>query len=215
MKATRCRPPATGRPAPRALSSCSIGVPAVGRPGWVSATGGFGEAICSTRCAARTLILTLARWDARRSRSNASSGPHRFWAITMPLACSITGMVSSLACSRANAESCRTSRWDRPFMLCSRVARKRALTCSNRSAWASNSRGTSTSRSVCACWEPSGPGSTMVTLPGVSPSGSGGGYGQAAAPRVVRRDICGRSMRLLARLCGSRIRLRPHPLEAA
>ena len=45
----------------------------------------------------------------------------------MPLACSITGMVLCLACSRANAESCRTSRRDRPRRIWARVARARAV----------------------------------------------------------------------------------------
>ena len=69
---------------------------------------------CLTICSASTCSLTLVRWDTRRSSSNASSGPHPCWAITMPFACSITGMVLSLARSRANAESPKTSRRDRP-----------------------------------------------------------------------------------------------------
>jgi hypothetical protein len=58
-----------------------------------------------------------SRWPAEtplRSRSNASSGPHPCWSMMMPLACSITGMVSCLAASRANSESCKISRRDRP-----------------------------------------------------------------------------------------------------
>jgi hypothetical protein len=68
------------------------------------------EAICSTIRAARTLTLMFVRWDARRSKSNASSGPHRCWVITMPLACSITGMDSSAACSSPTLASAARAR---------------------------------------------------------------------------------------------------------
>jgi len=74
-------------------------------------------AICSTMCAASTCTLTLVDGDIWRSRSNTSSGPHRCWAITMPLARWITGMVAILACSRAYAESCKISRRDRPLWM--------------------------------------------------------------------------------------------------
>ena len=37
--------------------------------------------------------VTHISLGARRSRSNASSGPHPCWTMMMPLACSITGMV--------------------------------------------------------------------------------------------------------------------------
>src|SRR5215471_4393472 len=44
----------------------------------------------STSRAASTCIWTLALWEAERSRVRASSGPHRYVAIMIPLACSIT-----------------------------------------------------------------------------------------------------------------------------
>jgi hypothetical protein len=109
------------------------------------------EVICWTICSARTLTLMLARCEARRSRSNASSGPHLCWAITMPLACSITGMLSSRAWSRANAESCSISRWDRPFWTRSRVACTRALVSSTLCEIASQSSRAASSRAACSC----------------------------------------------------------------
>ena len=131
---------------------------------------GSGAATCSTIRAARTLTLTLARWDARRSRSNASSGPHRCWAIKMPLACSTTGMLSSLASSRANAESCRISGRDRSFWIASRVASRRARACSNRMAWASNSRRAASSRVMWSRGESPGPGSIRRRYPVPDPA---------------------------------------------
>jgi hypothetical protein len=83
-------------------------------------------AACSTICAASACNLMLVRWDAWRSRPNASSGPHPRCAIMTPLACSISGMVSCLAASRAYAESCKTCRRDRPSRIWSRVACARA-----------------------------------------------------------------------------------------
>jgi hypothetical protein len=65
-----------------------------------------------------------------------SSGPHRCWAIKMPLACSITGKDSSLVCIRAKAESRRTSRCGRPVSIHSMIACRRAVASPSRLAWA-------------------------------------------------------------------------------
>ncbi len=100
--------------------------------------GGPGRALPSktsvTMRLARTFTLTLAFCEARRSRSNASSGPQRHCAIKMPLACSITGMVSNLACSRANADSRIRSHCGRPFCIRSNVTCSCDFRASNR--WA-------------------------------------------------------------------------------
>ena len=126
----------------------------------------FGDATCSTIRAARTLTLTLALCEARRSRSNASSGPHSCWAMRIPLACSITGMVSSLACSRANADSWSFSRWGRPLRTRLKVACKRAVTSSNRRVWAANSSRAAFSRLVISIRESPGPGFIPTKLSG-------------------------------------------------
>ena len=76
--------------------------------------------------AARSRIFTFSRWGTRRSASNAGSSRQPYWAMRMPLACSIMGMLASRACSRAYAEyrsrswsvqdSCRLA-WSRAVSL--------------------------------------------------------------------------------------------------
>jgi hypothetical protein len=121
----------------------------------------------STICAASTYSLTLVRWEIRRSRSNASSGPHRCWAITMPLACSITGMVPILARSRANAESRKISLRDPPRRTRSQVARARALVSADVCLRTRDSIRTASNRSRSSHGESRQPGSTLPTLPAV------------------------------------------------
>src|SRR5262245_62990933 len=58
----------------------------------------------STTRAASTCIWTLALWEAERSRVKASSGPHRYVAIMMPLACSIAAQFCSRPNNRASSE---------------------------------------------------------------------------------------------------------------
>lgn len=84
------------------LSQCQAEI----RP-WSSrlATGSFSERpAAQTMCAASSRTGMLLRCDARRSRSKASTSPHRDCIMMMPLACSITGMVSTRATRRRNSE---------------------------------------------------------------------------------------------------------------
>ena len=64
----------------------------------------------ATIWAARSRTGTFVCWEARRSLSNASDAAQRDWAMMIPLACSITGMVSSRASNRAFSDCCSRSR---------------------------------------------------------------------------------------------------------
>ena len=76
-------------------------------------TSGAAWTVVATSWAASSRTGTLLRCDARRSRSNASASLRPDWAIRMPLACSITGMVPSRAHGHRRCRRWRrsASRW--------------------------------------------------------------------------------------------------------
>jgi hypothetical protein len=151
------------------------------------------EGTRSTICSASTCTLILARWDARRSRSNASSGPHPCWAMMTPLARSITAMVCCRAASRANAEWCRISCRDRPRRIWSQVARARALASRDISRRARASRRTACKRSASDHAGLRGSEPTIMMLA----AARGGRKGHRASGRFpaagVRHDLTGLS----------------------
>jgi hypothetical protein len=111
--------------------------------------------VLRTMSAARSLTRTLVRCDARRSMSNASSGPRQDCAIKMPLACSITGMLSRRACSLATVASWSRSRCGRGASSFRMMACSRILVSATLSRFDSTFRRTAAIRSASAARESS------------------------------------------------------------
>jgi hypothetical protein len=100
----------------------SPGCPAV-LPGPAGRQADAEPAVRATIMAARSRTFTFPCWEVRRRASNACSSVQPRWAMMMPLACSITGMLVSRDRSRAYAEYRSRSRSVRAA---SRRARRRS-----------------------------------------------------------------------------------------